>query len=74
MAMGTVVVNTTHLGFLEVTPFLSVGDCEALELVVRRHGVDYLIDDVSYLFTFTILSISCCIIVRNDYTPSIDRL
>ena len=72
--MGTAVANTTHLGFLEVAPFLRVGDCEALELIVRRHNVDYIIDDLIYLLTYTILSICCYIIVRNDCKPSIDRL
>lgn len=36
----------THLGFLEVTPFFGARDSEALELVVRRHGIDYLIDNL----------------------------
>ena len=43
-------VNITHLGFFEVTPFLGARDSEALELVVESHGVDYLIDDLWYLF------------------------
>lgn len=72
--MGTAVVNTTHLGFLEVAPFLSVGDCEALELIVRWHNVDFIFDDLICLFVYTILSMCCYIIVRNDYKPSIDRL
>lgn len=64
-------VDTTHLGFLEVTPFLGAGDRETLELVVRRHGVDYLIEDLCHLFIVYAICLSVAILM---FVMTIHRL